>query len=60
VVEVEVEVDGDLVEVEVEFKWSMVEHVAARAMAETASLPAKARQGSAARKSPRSPKTGKR
>ena len=58
--EVEVEVDGDEVEVEVEFKWSMVEHEAHPAMAEAAPLPAKARQGSAARKSPRSPKTGKR
>ena len=58
--ELEVEVDGDEVEVEVEFKWSMVEHEAAPAMAEMAPSPVKARQGNGARKSPRSPKTTKR
>ncbi len=58
--ELEVEVEGDEVEVEVEFKWSMVEHEAAPAMAEMALPPVRARQGNAARKSPRSPKTGKR
>ena len=58
--ELEVEVEGDEVEVEVEFKWSMVEHEAAPAMAEMAVPLVKARQGAGARKSPRSPKTGKR
>lgn len=57
--ELEVEVEGDVVEVEVEFKWSMAEHEAAPAMEEMALRPAKARQGSKARKSPRSSKTGK-
>ena len=58
--ELEVEVEGDEVELEVEFKWSMVEHEAAPAMAEMELPPVKARQGSGERKSPRSSKTGKR
>lgn len=58
--ELEVEVEGDEVEVEVEFKWSMVEHEATPALAETAVPLVKARQGNAARKSPRSSKTGRR
>jgi len=58
--ELEVEVEGDEVEVEIEFKWSMVEHEAAPAMAEVALPAVKARQGNGARKSPRSSKTGKR
>ena len=58
--ELEVEVDGDEVELEVEFKWSMVEHAAAPAMSEMAVPPVRARQGSGARKSSRSSKTGKR
>jgi amphi-Trp domain-containing protein len=54
--ELEVEVEGDEVEVEIEFKWSMAEHEDAPAVT---SSPAKARQGSGARKSGRSSKSAK-
>jgi amphi-Trp domain-containing protein len=58
--ELEVEVEGDEVEVEVEFKWSIVEHEEAPALADVAPSPVKARQGNGARKATGRPKAKKR